>query len=280
MKNSTRHFIIFALLSILNVTGLKAQTETYQAKQSGISLGLVGYVPGIGLNFDNFVTKNISAGVSIGITGVGIEAKYHFANLNSNRFKFYAGLSFLSFYEAVPAYYTPIGISYTGKKNFQYSLDGGVFYSEMADPVLGPNFNLRAGYRFGESISETGFEKEASKKNIISLTAGFPIVVLLSYERLLLPWLGAEAGIGALSAAGGIRLYTPGLYNKSFGFHAGIVHIFSSYIEPATLVTIGPHYLSKRGIRISADAVPGWKEPNNPDGLSFIGASMSLGVVF
>ncbi len=124
-------------------------------------------------------------------------------------------------------FYLPLGLSYFGKKNFQYSIDGGLMWSpgvssHEEESYFSPWFGLKVGYRFGEDIATLKVAEKTTVKNIFSLQLGwYDVMVGAVYERLITPFWGLEAGLGFLGASAGTKFYFPSITPGHVSFHAG-----------------------------------------------------------
>ncbi|MFH0757471.1 MAG: hypothetical protein V2B15_09305 [Bacteroidota bacterium] len=99
------------------------------------------------------------------------------------------GLSGSVTFDGYPMFYLPVGVSYFGKKKFQYTIDGGVMASEGVgfsggDENFSPWFGLKVGYRFGEDIAILKEAEKTTLKNIIGFQPGwFDVMAGAVYER-------------------------------------------------------------------------------------------------
>lgn len=274
----------------VSVFGQNDSPAKHIIKTNSVSLGLVG-TPSwpIGVSYGQMVTQRLSFEMGVGVLSAGARLDIYLTNPESHRLNFYTGLSGAITYDGYPMFYLPLGISYFGKKYFQYSLDGGVLGSEgvgstTGDAYFSPWFGLKVGYRFGEDIAVVTGESKTMQKNIISLQLGwFDVMLGAVYERLITPSWGIEAGLGFLGVSAGTKFYFPAIKEGHVSFHAGASESWgfdfwngSSGIK--TYVPIGLNLLTKNNFWYSLDAGPQiWHQENNEVLLSL---SIRIGKAF
>ena len=274
----------------VSVYGQNESATSHIIKANSVSLSLVGApVWPIGVSYGQMVTNRLSFQMGVGIFSGGARLDVYLTNPRLHRFNVYTGLSGAITYDAYPMVYVPVGVTYFGKKNFQYSLDGGVMWSEgvgslSVDQNTSPWFGLKVGYRFGEDIDVVKEAEKASVKNIISLQLGwFDVMIGAVYERLLTPFWGLEAGMGFLGVSAGSKFYFPAITEGHVSFHVGASESWgfdfwngSSGLK--TYIPFGVNLLTKNNFRYSLDAGPQiWHQENNDVLLSL---SLRIGKAF
>jgi hypothetical protein len=281
--------LLFLAGLYVSVYGQNESATSHIIKANSVSLNLIGppALP-IGITYGQMVTNRLSFEMGAGILSAGARLDAYLTNPRLHRFNVYTGLSVATTYEADPMVYVPVGVTYFGKKSFQYSLDGGVLWSEVVgmsvDQNISPWFGLKVGYRFGEDIEVVKEAEKASVKNIISLQVGWYDVMLgVVYERLVTPFWGIEAGMGFLGVSAGSKFYFPAISQGRMSFHAGLSESWgfdfwngSSGIK--TYIPLGVNLLTKNNFRYSLDAGPQiWHQENNDVLLSL---SLRIGKAF
>jgi hypothetical protein len=172
---------VYSIIAI----GQNAENENNGLKANNISIGLVGLPTyPIGLSFSQMLTHKLSFEIGAGFAAAGAGFTYYITNPAYHRFNpyagFYGGIEFSGF----SMFYLPVGVSYFGKKNFQYSVDIGPMFSDGLvvtedDPNPSFYFGLKAGYRFGQTVEVLNGREKASKKNIVSLNGAIVEYILV-----------------------------------------------------------------------------------------------------
>ena len=227
------------------------------------------------------LNNRLSFELGVGIGSAGARVDVYLTNPGIHRFNVYTGLSASVTYEAFPMVYLPVGLTYFGEKNFQYSIDGGVMWSEGVslsgeDVNVSPWFGLKVGYRFGEDLATLKQMEKTEKKNIISLQMGwYDVMAGVVYERLITPFWGIEAGAGFLGASAGTKFYFPAIIQGQVGFHVGVSEslgfvFMNGYSGIKTYLPVGINLLTRNNFSYSLDAGPQiWHQENNDILLSF-----------
>lgn len=247
-------------------TILKGQSsESYinQIKVNSISFGLLGAptVP-IGISYGQMLTNRISYEMGVGIQSSGAGVTYFLTNPRKYRLNFHTGFFASINYDGFGMFYLPVGVTYFGKKNFQYSVDVGVMSSEnvsMFEDGTNPSpwFGLKVGHRFGEDIETLFVDGKTFPKNIISLKMGADDPWLgIVYERLLSQHIGTEIQIGAIGASLGAKFYYPAIRSGRSSLHIGVLPGWGFMSGLNTYFPIGINILTKNNYRISLDAGP------------------------
>jgi len=262
---------VYSIIAI----GENVENENNGLKANNISIGLVGLPTyPIGLSFSQMLTDKLSFEIGAGFAAAGAGFTYYFTNPGYHRFNpyagFYGGIEFSGF----SMFYVPVGISYFGKKNFQYSVDIGPIFSDGLVVTEGDSnpsfyFGLKAGYRFGQTVEVLNNSEKTGKKNIVSLNGSNSGIYLgLIYERLLTPFLSVEAGLGLFGISAGAKVYFPSIRPGALRFHAGVTESFGgdlwNGVEPRTYIPFGVNILTKGNLWFSGDLGPQiWTQGEN-----------------
>ena len=288
MKNT---IALVGLLTFSTLTnGQDNLSPKITIKSSSISLGLVG-APStpIGLSYGQMLSERFSFEIGAGILSAGAGFNFFLTNPARHRLNLHTGLFAAVTYDGYPMLYLPVGVTYFGKRNFQYGADIGLLYSEgVGSTVSGPPesfwFGLKIGYRFGKDLATLRAEPRIERKNIISLILGFGDPLFgITYERLITPFWGAEAGLGIFGVTAGSRFYFPALVPGHLNFHIGVSEswgfmLFIGGNGFRTYFPVGITILGKNNIRFSVDMGPQiWHQDNNDVTPSF---SVRLGKAF
>jgi hypothetical protein len=288
MRKIKVSLLLLAGLSVL-AFGQNESAGNYFIKANSVSLNLIGppAFP-IGVTYSQMLTNRLSFEIGAGILSAGARLDVYLTNPRLHRFNVFTGLSVATSYEADPIVYVPVGVTYFGKKSFQYSLDGGVLWSEVVgmsvDQNISPWFGLKIGYRFGEDMEVVKEAEEASVKNILSLQLGwYDVMIGAVYERLINPNWGLEAGLGFLGVSAGTKFYFPAITQGHVNFHVGASEswgfdLWNGSSGMKTYIPIGVNLLTKKNFRYSLDAGPQiWHQENNEVLLSL---SIRIGKAF
>ena len=259
-----KHVIFLILFAPGILSGQDEQPETNPIKAHSISLRLIGppTLP-IGISYGQMLTDRLSMEIGVGIFSLGAGVEFYITNPRKHRFNLYTGVYGSVFYFDNPMFYLPLGVSYMGKKNFQFNVDAGVLYEENS--VFGnstsPWFGLTISKRFGQDVETLKGEKQTELLNIISIRLGFVFPLIgINYERLLTPNIGLEASIGFLGVSAGANVYFPSVKPGKIGFKIGLtqgvnINLFSG-IETSTYLPIGINYLAKNSFVFNIDVGP------------------------
>ena len=258
-------FLILSTPSILNAQD--EQPISNPIKAHSISLKLFGSptLP-LGISYGQMLTDRLSMEMGVGILSFGAGVDYYITNPRKHRFNLNTGLYGSYNYDGYPMIYIPLGVSYLGKKSFQYNINAGVLYAENVSisgngENVSPWFGLTISKRFGQDIETLKSEQKTELSNIISLRLGFVLPFIgVNYERLLSPNLGLEASIGFIGASAGANVYFPSIKPGKIGFKTGItqgVMIFPLLgVETSTYLPLGISYLTKSSFVLSIDCGP------------------------
>ena len=267
--------LLITIVSFFLIIGkLNAQEVSKQSivvPNHGISLALWGAIP-IGFSLDYKLSNKLSLELNLG-AGYSGGFKYHFRDPTIHRLNTFTGLFYTSTEFSMHkdsvgvssqsiqingnSLYIPIGLSYLGKKNFQYSLEAGAFITQ---DQLAPMIGLKVGYRFSVDYEKIKNTEKTSKRNIISGSLfGMTPLIGITYERLLTTFLGVDIGIGLPSLGAGFKLYTPQIREDKWNLHIGASHHF--FVFPwaggwKTYFPIGLNRMAGNGFRISFDLGP------------------------
>lgn len=231
-------------------------------KSNTISLGLNG-IPSwpIGISYSQMLNQRISFEVGAGALSAGAGFNVFITNPQTHQLNLHTGLFASINIDGYGMFYLPVGITYFGKKNFQYSVDVGVLSSEnvsMFEDGTNPSpwFGLKVGYRFGDDIETAKQIEKTAKKNIISLQlSATDVWAGIIYERLITPFLGLEAGIGLIGASAGAKVYLTSIRTEKLGFHVGVTQS-TGYFGMHTYFPIGVNWLNSKNFLLSLDAGP------------------------
>lgn len=274
-RNNRYSYLIIISLFIFTsgFSDLKAQETPNQEidiPNLGVSLAYFGTIP-FGFAVDYKISNKTYIDFSFGI-GMSAGFKYIITDPSIHRFNIFTGIYYTTMewdYDSTSytptgislggnSAYIPLGISYLGKKNWQYSLEASAFINSKG--YVAPGVGLKIGHRFfGEKKEKVELAK-TSKKNILSGSLlGMTPILGIVYERLITPFLGVDIGIGLPSLGAGVKLYFPQLRDNKLSFHVGASHHF--FVMPwaggwKTYFPVGINYLSDTGFRISFDLGP------------------------
>ena len=242
----------------------------------------------LGLSYGQMLTERLSLELGVGLLSCGAGFDYYLTNPRERGFAFHTGLYGGYIFDSYPIFHIPVGVSYFGNSNFQYSLNSGLFYEHLR-PGADPNsskyshwLGLSISKRFGQEAGYSRSESATDDKNIVSARAGFVFPLAgLGYERLLSPNLGLEATIGFIGASAGANVYLPAMKPGKLGFKTGfsygVMVIPMIAVMTSAYVPIGLNYLSRSNFVLSVDAGPQYWYS---DGDYLLGFSVKVGRVF
>lgn len=269
-----RFSFILLILLITSSSGF-AQNEDKEPvlyDNFGIALSIGGVMLPPGLEFDYSLNKRLSVQMAISLNQ-SLGLKYYITDRTKRRFNLYTaliasnldvsrgtdstGIPYTSFGTNGQTLYVPLGITYLGKRHFQYSLEAGAL---MNKNLVIPTIGLKIGYNFHINHRSIRQTPKASRKNIISGSiAGMTPLIGVTYERLISARFGVEAGIGIPSAGLGVKYYFPKVRESKLGMHLGASHHI--FVMPwaggwKTYFPIGINRMSGNGLRWSFDLGP------------------------
>ena len=235
----------------------------------------------IGVAYGQMINDRVSMEIGIGFLSIGSGIELFLTNPRKHKLNLNTGVFGSYNFDGFPMVYFPLGVSYLGKKNFQYNINVGALYSKdvrlvRKDFNFWPWFGLSVGARFGKDNStqynleatepiETIItdkidtiklsEKKSNASNIISARIGFlnPLIGI-NYERLITPKIEIETTVGFLGASLGAHVYFTGLKPKQLNFKMGItngIFILDKVIDFSYFtiyVPVGFNYLSENNI--------------------------------
>ncbi len=263
MKNPKIKLTLFVYLcSTLISVGQDKSSDTNSIKSNNISIGLNG-APSwpAGISYGQMLNHRIAFEIGAGILSAGAGFNFYITNPLYHRLNLYTGLFASINVDGYGMFYLPVGITYFGKKNFQYSVDVGVLSSEnvsISEDGTNPSpwFGLKVGYRFGDDVETVKQIEKITKKNIVSVQlSATDVLAGVIYERLITPYLGFEVGIGLIGASAGARIYFPSIKNEKLGFHLGVSQSIG-YFGNHTYFPVGINWLSQKNFMLSLDAGP------------------------
>jgi hypothetical protein len=287
-----RKVILKLFIAIVYTAPLALEAQdvesTISLKSNGISLGLLGAPTWpLGITYDQMLSDRVSFELGVGVLSSGIGFNYYFTNPRHQRLNLFSGMYGSVNYSGYPMFYLPIGLSYLGKNNFEYSLDIGPLYSENVSTlengsIISPFLGLKVGYRFGEDIDILKSKEKTNLKNIVSLKMGLTDPWLsVVYERLLTPYFGTEVSIGLLGASLGANFYLPALKDENTGFKIGVILARSANPfdenDFKAYVPLGLYFLTKNSVIFNIDGGPQYLFYDNE---ILVGASIKIGKVF
>jgi hypothetical protein len=256
-------FLILFAPFILNAQD--EQPKTNLIKAHSISLKVLG-APSwpIGISYGQMITDRFSMEIGVGAYSAGAGLEYYITNPRKHRFNLNTGVYGSFDYDGFPMFYVPLGVSYFGKKHFQYNLNAGVLYTEgftINGNNLSPLVGLTITKRFGQDVETLKREKQTELLNVVSARVGFVFpLVGVAYERLLNPNVGLEASIGFIGASAGVNAYFPSIKPRKIGFKIGLAQGVNitplAGIETSTYLPVGINYLSRRGFVLGIDLGP------------------------
>ena len=242
----------------------------------------------LGLSYGQMLTERLSLELGVGLLSCGAGFDYYLTNPRERGFAFHTGLYGGYIFDSYPIFHIPVGVSYFGNSNFQYSLNSGLFYEHLR-PGADPNsskyshwLGLSISKRFGQEAGYSRSESATDDKNIVSARAGFVFPLAgLGYERLLSPNLGLEATIGFIGASAGANVYLPAMKPGKLGFKTGFTYglmiLPLAGVLTSAYVPIGINYLARSNFVLSVDAGPQYWYS---DGDYLLGFSVKVGRVF
>jgi len=136
--------MIYSKKSLNNIEGLR---------KNAISFSFFGATPILGITYERVLAKKLSLEIGVGLPSIGLGLKVFPRNIHMNKAMFHVGITATYFAsqesEMTPGpsvvVYIPIGISYYGKKGFNFGIDLG---PGRAYERFIPYGNLKFGYRF------------------------------------------------------------------------------------------------------------------------------------
>ena len=263
MKNPKIKLTLLAFVfSILMAEGQVESPGINSIKSNNVSIGLNGAPTWpIGISYSQMLNNRVAFEIGAGILSAGAGFNFYITNPQYHRLNLYTGLFASINTDGYGMFYLPVGITYFGKKNFQYSVDVGVLSAEnvsMFEDGTNPSpwFGLKVGYRFGDDVETVKQIEKTTKKNIISVQLSLTdVLVGVIYERLITPFLGLEAGLGFFGASVGARVYFPAIRTEKLGFHLGVSQSVG-YFGNHTYFPVGINWLSQNNFMLSFDAGP------------------------
>lgn len=132
MKNPKIKLTLLAIvLSILVVKGQVERPGINSIKSNSVSIGLNGAPTWpIGISYSQMLNQRVSFEIGAGILSAGAGFNFYITNPQYNRLNLYTGLFASINTDGYGMFYLPVGITWFGKKNFQYSVDIGVLSAE------------------------------------------------------------------------------------------------------------------------------------------------------
>ena len=92
----------------------------------------------LGLSYGQMLTERLSLELGVGLLSCGAGFDYYLTNPRERGFAFHTGLYGGYIFDSYPIFHIPVGVSYFGKGNFQYSLNYGLLYEQLR-PGSDPN---------------------------------------------------------------------------------------------------------------------------------------------
>ena len=258
-------------------------------KPKSIALKFIGApTHPLGVSYGQMINDRVSMELGIGLLSAGAGVEFYLTNPRKHRFNLNAGVFGSYNFDGFPMAYFPLGVSYLGKKNFQYNINVGALYSKDVTLVskkidFWPWFGLSIAKRFGEDVKTSKIENKAEElqinkpninqnttktetigisekkttpSNIIGARIGFLFPFIgFNYERLITPKIGIETSVGFPGVSLGANAYISGIKSKKMSFKIGIVHGISIILvnEMMTYFPVGINYLSKRNMILGFD---------------------------
>lgn len=264
----TRLFLIVFVTFTMFASGQNTNPEGKVLKSNSIALSLVGGPAWpVGITYGQLLTERLSFELGVGIFSAGAGLHYYITDPRTHNFIPYTGLVGMLSYDADPMFYIPAGISFLGKKNYQFSADAGILFSEVTSlsgngSNPSPWFGVKLGKRFGEDIRDLRASDRTDLKNIVSINIGYYDILLgVVYERLVATYWGIEAGIGLIGLSAGTKFYFPPIIHRHVSFHVGAITSTGTFpwIGPTGIKTyfpLGINYLAANSMRYSIDVGP------------------------
>jgi hypothetical protein len=277
--------------------GLTAQEEvkaTYSMKPNVISLKLIGAPTWpLGVSFGQMINNRLSMEVGVGVFSIGAGLEYSLTNPRKSRFNLNTGLFGSVNFDGYPMVYVPFGFSYLGKKDFQYSANVGVLYSEYVysafpNSHFNPWFGISIGKRFSrEVLQKNGDGNDVMPRNDVEKTdlrnvfsgkiGGWSSpIIAINYERLIGPYFGLEFAVGLIGVSAGGNVYYPAIRPSKLSLKTGVrvgSGLSGLSFENYVYVPIGFNYMSKSNVVLGLDIGPDY-------GSNEIGASLKIGIAF
>lgn len=115
-------------------------------KKNAISFNFIGTTPVIGITYERIVSENMSIELGVGIPGIGAGLKLMPFKIKENTMMFTTGFTaiYADYKDGWLAngkrvqFYVPIGISYYGRKGFNFGIDIGPAYRSFINDSNGP----------------------------------------------------------------------------------------------------------------------------------------------
>ena len=138
---------------MLLIHGQKSLNNIEGLRKNAISFTFFGATPILGITYERVLAKKLSLEIGVGLPSIGLGLKIFPRNIRVNKAMFHIGITATYFAsqesEMTPppslVVYVPIGVSYYGKKgfNFGFDLGPGLAYQRVI-----PYGNLKFGFRF------------------------------------------------------------------------------------------------------------------------------------
>jgi len=273
-------FIVLLVLPLFS-TGQNEGIPSKGLKANRLSVVLLGApTTPFGLTYSQLLTDRVSFEVGAGVVAAGAKLNVFLTDPRKRHINIYTGVAAMIIYDGATAFTLPIGVSYQAKSNFIYSFEAGVMAGATISPNPSPSIGIKVAYQFGEDIATLREVESSERKNVLSISAlGMSTLVGIVYERLLTPYLSAEAGIGFVSAGAGFKFYLRKVREDQWVFHTGASHYYLALLEASGWYTYFPVGMSRtwsNGLRIGFDVGPQISWLENLNEVDYYGLNLSV----
>lgn len=152
-----KKFILIISIVLCSLT-VFSQSNTDGIRKNAISFNFLGTTPVIGLTYERIVSNHVSLEVGVGLPSIGVGAKVFFNKIQEQQMMFNTGLTvfYVDFGDGYlisgsgVVIYVPIGLSYYGKKGFNFGIDvgPGINTGNEDGVIIIPYAGLKLGKRF------------------------------------------------------------------------------------------------------------------------------------
>jgi len=149
-----RNLLIVILIIVVSAFQVNAQaiSENKTIQKNSISGNILGTGSYLGFSYERLFKQRVSAEIGIGLIGLGTGISYYFRKVEAKKLIPYIGLKYTSHAivdgEHKKVTYLPVGITYFGKRYFNFGFDIGPAVRRHMSPGYMPTPEELARYPF------------------------------------------------------------------------------------------------------------------------------------